>query len=151
MPVEYDSTILQKFADGLYKKATTVVFLTTIGWLLAGAIFALVAADVAESWHPTRTVTVEDPSRYAGNCDSNFPNSEACRVIPAQHRLVSVPGGAEELSIFLFAVPVLTGIGGFFRGQARAFALRLEAQKVLCQVAIESNVRLSRVATNQSQ
>ena len=36
---------------------------------------------------------------------------------------------------------VLGGILGYFAGQSRAFALRLQAQTALCQVEIEENTR----------
>jgi hypothetical protein len=46
--------------------------------------------------------------------------------------------GGIGLSVFLMIAATMIGIE---RGMARAFQLKLEAQQVLCQVAIEQNTR----------
>jgi len=46
-----------------------------------------------------------------------------------------------EHSIIYLIIAVLGGIFGYASGRDRAFRLKLEAQKALCQVQIEKNTR----------
>ena len=49
--------------------------------------------------------------------------------------------GYSERTTYMIVGAVIVGLLGFAVGQARAFALRLQAQTALCQVRIEENTR----------
>jgi hypothetical protein len=52
-------------------------------------------------------------------------------------------GGEQTVSLTIFAMllPVIGGVLGFALSRERAFQLRLEAQRTLCAVQIEQNIR----------
>lgn len=60
-------------------------------------------------------------------------------------------GGAALISIMhlsgdaalypIFGAPLILGLAGFAIGSGRAFKYRLEAQRTMCQIAIERNTR----------
>jgi hypothetical protein len=92
MPTEYDSNILQKYADGLYRRAATVLWSSS----LAGLFFGLCAWAILANVRPP--------------------------------------------DVYWFLAPAGLVVG-FFWGRDKAFKLRLEAQRTLCQVQIEMNTR----------
>jgi hypothetical protein len=94
---QFDSTVIEQFAEALYRRAGTIVaFYAIVAALLGGGLGAVV-----------------------GNATG-----------------VGVgPGGL----VFL----VLGALIGAAAGREKAFALKLQAQTALCQVAIERNTRRS--------
>src|SRR5260221_4840880 len=101
-PVTYDPAVIQKFAERLYGRATSIVVTSTLIGLVVGL---LVGGGIA--------------------------------VAMAKQS----PGGQPEVGL---PIAIGAGIGalfGLFRGLERAFLLKLEAQKALCQVQIETNTR----------
>lgn len=100
---KYDPAILQKFAAGLYSRASSIEATYLIGGLLLGAAAPFLFSPL---W-----VSI---ALLLGGI---------------------TPGAAAGLGA------IVGGLVGFVAGRNKAFKLRLEAQLVLCQVAIEENTR----------
>lgn len=50
--------------------------------------------------------------------------------------------GGSQIELFALAIPAIMGLAlGINAGQMKAFMLRLEAQRTLCQLQIEANTR----------
>jgi hypothetical protein len=97
MAIEYDASILERFAEDLYDQAQSAVLKAVLTWGVLGLIVGLIGAKT---------------------------------------------GRADALVFAIFGAVVGGTIGGFI-GAGRAFKLRLEAQRTMCQVAIEKNTRTS--------
>jgi len=100
-PVQYEPSILQKYADRLYSKASSAVALPTIFGFLLG---------------------------FAGG---------AALIAPTQ-----LSGNSALLAISIGSVVLM--LAGYAIGSERAFKLRLEAQRTMCQISIERNTRPER-------
>jgi uncharacterized protein involved in response to NO len=110
MATEYDSGILQAFADRLYSDANWVIITTTVKYGVLGFLVAFIGAAV-----------------YA-----RLPVSSG-----------TDPGLTQA---FIAAVSIIAALIGIAAGREKAFHLKLEAQKILCQVAIEQNTRIQEKA-----
>ncbi len=96
MATPYDETILERFADDLYKKADAAVAQLMVLWFLLGLIVGSALSGVIRGASPGMTIMT-------------------------------------SIGVGLFI--------GFALGSERAFKFRLEAQRTLCQVAMERNTR----------
>ncbi len=111
-PVEYDPVVLRAQAAVLYHRAERLVVWATVRWAIFGA---LVGAAIAGS---TKVRAVDDQLYAQG---------------------IQNPG--DGVFVIVLVLAVLGGLNGRSGAQARAWALRLEAQTALCQVQIEENTR----------
>jgi len=117
-PIQYDSGILQQYADELNEQATTIVFATTMRYAV---IFFMASGLVFLS-------LLVPPS-------SNLTPENAERVVIFSICMVII--------ITLFAI-----LAGMYAGKKKAFALKLQAQQILCQRQIEQNTRQDKVLSS---
>lgn len=120
--VSYDPSVIRGFADDLYRQATVMVRVAAItGFLLGGGVGGAIGAKAG----PVREVRI----------DQSTDPSQIGRVIARD----------EYSGLGLFAgftgVGVLCAFLARSMAEARASALRLQAQTALCQVTIEENTR----------
>ena len=104
---DYDESVLQEYADSLYRQAQWIAFWSAVDYALKTFVFALILVFVG-------------------------------RAVKAQ-----VFVGAE--SDILAGLTVIGICFGIRVGRRKAFSLKLEAQKLLCQRQTELNTR-NRVA-----
>lgn len=122
----YDASILQRFADTLYDKASFIAFQCAfLGLLIGAALPGIPALIISNQQLEASNRAIEE--RYRG-----AKNSFSVPPLPPSHSgldpsILCVIGG-------LFGVVV----GGFI-GLRKAFQYRLQAQLTLCQMQIEHN------------
>lgn len=103
MPTQYDSSILQRFADEHYRQAKWITVGTALRYFLVALLLWIACGMVVGLTH----IAIPDPAGVV-------------------------------VTVILFVVAIAAGIDA---GRKKAFELKLKAQQILCQVAIEQNTR----------
>ena len=111
--VKYDSKIIYKFANHLYRQALWAIVVSTILGIIFGAIAGLLSG-----------------LGILGLANQNLDEGASQVAIAV----------AVTLALTIVGAAVF-GLLGFSGGRDRAFRLRLQAQTALCQVKIEENTR----------
>jgi hypothetical protein len=104
MATQYDSQVLQQYADDLYRQAQSIMVWTAIKYGSLVFLLSLIALSAFNA---------------------------------AQRSASDVSTGLVVVAV-LTAVGVVVGVGA---GRLKAFNLKLEAQRLLCQLQIEQNTR----------
>jgi hypothetical protein len=104
MAAQYDSGILQKYADDLYSQAKWIVVSTALGYGLVAFVVIWLALGM---------------------------------VFPITRMRI----GASDANSLEIMVAIIAAVIGAAIGRRRTFALKLQAQQILCQREIELNTR----------
>jgi hypothetical protein len=121
--IEYDASVLKKYATALYIQAYIEIFVFTIAGLFIGYCAGRVIA-------PTLAVSQSQPS-YTAQRYQTSP-LEAGRI-QEDHYHDKDSSTPQYIGLGVF------GFLGLFVGVIRSYGLRIKAQQILCQVAIEAN------------
>lgn len=116
MPIDYNSDLLQGFADRLYQQAKWLAQWTAAKYGLSAALVAGAGTWLIESVQLSRVINSIQYSRMAGDAQSTS-------------LFVAVVAGA------------VAALLGYSIGAEKGFALRLQAQQLLLQMRIEQNTR----------
>lgn len=125
---QYDSNILQLFADGLYARAEWIRLRCCLWGALIGMLF--IGTPVVLLVNVVGRQAVIDQHQGAGS--------------GADHPVQGAVAVTAKGSILVAFLTLLGGAIGASYGQRRALELRLQAQLTLCQMRIESNTRQPR-------
>lgn len=110
--VAYDPSVIQEFANRLYRQARWITFVSSVRGLIIGFIIGGVIGGAVLFY-----------------------------MLKVQQAPYSSPGSPSFEAVWICALvfAVLGAMSGYFRGRELSFKLRLEAQVALCQVQIERN------------
>jgi hypothetical protein len=114
MPTQYDPTILQMYADQLYRDAKWIVFTTALRYAIIVFVLALLAL-----------MALDPRARFA---PFDTPN-----IVP------------------VWVVTIGAFVVGADAGRRKAFRLKLEAQKILCNRQIELNTRIQNTSASAAK
>jgi hypothetical protein len=124
---QYDANILQKFADGLYAKARSIIFQSGLVGAVIGGLLA-VPVFIYSGNHGSAQAIVD---RYKGTGNGyNVPTPD------------TQPPSNDYAGVIAAGVFAVIGcLIGVSIGQKKAFQYKLQAQLTLCQMQTEFNTR----------
>lgn len=111
MDAKYDQDVLKAYAQVLYSKAGWMAWTSLAKGILLGLVM------------PVGILA------FIG------------AVSPVAATLTAIGVRAADVQGLFVILPVVMGFRGWHKGKAAGWQLRLEAQRVLCQVQIEENTR----------
>lgn len=111
METKYDQDVLKGYAQVLYVRALRLAWWRLVVGVFQGFILAFLVLSTIGA------------------------------VTPFRDSLDAAGVRASHVQWLFLVLPVVMGLRGWRKGQAEGWTLRLEAQRVLCQVQIEENTR----------